>query len=96
MASSTALTDANLKLFKTQMENMNAEINKWSGYLDAASKAINDTTGATFKADYAVGNKAVSNMQKIIDILNGLSGDLKKIVSDGKAFYKKQSTANTK
>ena len=75
---------------------MTKQINSWEKALSEAETYLNNSIGSTFKANYAVGAKAGTNIQKIIDILQACKSDLKKLTTAGTEFYKKLQTASKK
>ena len=81
------LSDANLKKYKTSLDKLKTEVNNWDKYLTDAETLINKSTGNTFKAEYAQGKKAVENIQGIIDVLQKLKKDLKKLLTAANDFY---------
>ena len=81
------LTDKNLTNYKKYLNDLSLQINSWSKYLSTAESTINKGTGSTFRSQYTKGKKATTNIQTIIDILQSLQKDLKKLILDANAFY---------
>ena len=90
------LTDANLKLFKKNINTLQAEVNMWTNYLQTASTSISKGTGSRFRTEYAKGKKATENIQAIIDILTSQKADLDKLVKDANTYYTKSYNASKK
>ncbi len=90
------LSDANLKLYKKYVTDLQTQVNAWKTYLSTASSAINKGTGSTFRTEYAKGKKATENIQAIIDILQSLQGDLNKLIADANAYYNTSVKASKK
>ena len=83
-------------LYKKQIDALSKQISQWDKALTEAETYLNSSTGSTFKANYAVGAKAATNIQKIIDILQACKSDLKKLTAAGTELYKKIQTASKK
>lgn len=81
------LTDKNLSTYKELLDKLENEVKKWRILLDNASKHLNSSTGSYFRANYAVGKKATTNIQAIIDSLIPLQSDLYKLVGSAKVYY---------
>ena len=92
----TALSDLNIRNYKKQLDEITKQINLWEKALSEAETNLNSSIGATFKANYAVGAKATTNIQKVIDILQSCKSDLKKLLTAGNEYYKKISAAAKK
>lgn len=90
------LTDKNLATYKKYLNDLSIQVNSWSKYLSTAESTINKGTGSTFRSQYAKGKKATTNIQTIIDILQSLQKDLKKLISDANAFYTTSYNASKK
>ena len=90
------LTDKNLATYKKYLNDLSVQVNSWSKYLSTAESTINKGTGSTFRSQYAKGKKATTNIQTIIDILQSLQKDLKKLISDANAFYTTSYNASKK
>ena len=63
------LTDQNLVTYKKYIDDLQTQIKAWNTYLSSAERALNSSTGSTFRSKYAKGKKATTNIQSIIDIL---------------------------
>ena len=90
------LTDKNLTNYKKYLNDLSLQINSWSKYLSTAESTINKGTGSTFRSQYTKGKKATTNIQTIIDILQSLQKDLKKLILDANAFYTTSYNASKK
>ena len=90
------LSDENLSTYKSTLDELQTEINSWSKYLSVASETLNKGIGSTFRTQYSVGKKATTNIQSIIDILQSLQNDLKKLISDANDYYKACTKAHKK
>lgn len=90
------LTDKNLSNYKKYLDDLSLQINSWSKYLSTAESTINKGTGSTFRSQYTKGKKATTNIQTIIDILQSLQKDLKKLILDANAFYTTSYNASKK
>ena len=94
--STAILSDSVVKKYKKQIDELSKQISQWEKALTEAETYLNSSTGSTFKANYAVGAKAATNIQKVIDILQACKSDLKKLTAAGTEFYKKIQTATKK
>ncbi len=90
------LTDKNLATYKKYLNDLSIQVNSWSKYLSTAESTINKGTGNTFRTKYTKGKKATTNIKTIIDILQSLQKDLKKLISDANAFYTTSYNASKK
>lgn len=90
------LTDQNLVTYKKYIDDLQTQIKAWNTYLSSAERALNSSTGSTFRSKYAKGKKATTNIQSIIDILQSLQKDLSKLVTDANAFYTTSYNASKK
>ena len=90
------LTDKNLATYKKYLNDLSVQVNSWSKYLSTAESTINKGTGSTFRSQYTKGKKATTNIQTIIDILQSLQKDLKKLILDANAFYTTSYNASKK
>lgn len=90
------LTDQNLRNYAKYLDQLAGAISSMNTELDKAETLLNKSTGATFRANYAKGKKATSNIQSIIDILQSLKKDLNTLVNDGKKFYETSLQASKK
>lgn len=90
------LTDKNLSTYKKCLDDLSIQVNSWTKYLSTAESTINKGTGSTFRSQYTKGKKATTNIQTIIDILQSLQKDLKKLISDANAFYTTSYNASKK
>ena len=90
------LTDKNLATYKKYLNDLSVQVNSWSKYLSTAESTINKGTGNTFRTKYTKGKKATTNIKTIIDILQSLQKDLKKLISDANAFYTTSYNASKK
>ena len=81
------MTDKNLQEYQKYLDMFHSNVNSWSANLDEVEGILNNNIGNSFKQKYSVGRKAAENMQKVIDILQTLQGDLNKLLADAKAFY---------
>lgn len=88
------LTDANLKKFKTNIDNLQTEVNKWSQYIGDAKTQVNSSIGSQFRTDFAIGKKATENITSILDLLTTLEKDLKTLVNESNKFYSSAVKAN--
>ena len=90
------LTDKNLSTYKKYLNDLSIQVNSWSKYLSTAESTITKGTGNTFRSQYSKGKKATTNIKTIIDILQSLQKDLKKLISDANAFYTTSYNASKK
>ena len=90
------LTDKNLSTYKKYLNDLSIQVNSWSKYLSTAESTITKGTGSTFRFQYAKGKKTTTNIKTIIDILQSLQKDLKKLISDANAFYTTSYNASKK
>lgn len=90
------LTDQNLVTYKKYIDDLQTQIKSWNTYLSSAERTLNNSTGSTFRSKYAIGKKATTNIQSIIDILQSLQKDLNKLISDANAFYTTSINASKK
>ena len=92
----STLSDASLQKYKKQIDELTKQINSWEKALSEAETYLNNSVGATFKANYSLGATAGKNIQKIIDILQGCKNDLKKLTTAGNEYYKKLQSVGKK
>ncbi len=90
------LSDKNLENYKKYLDDLKIQINAWTKYLSTAEQTLNKGTGSTFRSQYAIGKKATTNIQSVVDILQSLQKDLKNLITDANAFYTTSYNASKK
>ena len=90
------LSDQNLAAYKQRIDDLTAQVTSWTQYLSEAESVLNKGTGSTFRTKYAKGQKATTNIQKIIDILQSLKKDLNILLDAAHSFYSTSYAASKK